>query len=618
MLVEKYYPHNMLSLSKIVCFYLVFTFPAFTASEEVIFPDYCWDDINLFHGTSKYSDMTLLNALLRTKTSFGREALAQFLASEQAVDMSILHERQQIIKSLGGLKGVQKLIDIIKTKEEDLNSFYDVKSIFHSFSDSSDIVKKFYYSSKNNANKGCRQLFFRKLLISDLYNIFIKQYNNGICLVCFVASYLMWHGSLLLILSQFIPIPFFREVVNIIGTVQFLSFLKKSDALVQNILSGMCLCVGFVTSVLSYFKVIKRYRVYKKVFKQIQDKVVAIQVLVRAIIEIRSLVDGFARLKFLIPSINTLLSQDTSGGDLARLLYICKTIDINNVRYFSYGSVLVISLFRIFYDHKWLFKNILQEIGVLDMYVSLSRLMTEQALNTRYCYTTFISSTTPYLDIVGLWNPLLKDCEIVTNDVALGRDFTNMILCGHNGGGKSTYLKALLIAVLLSQTFGITPATKMIMTPFRYIRSLSSINEELLDSDSLFMSEIKRLGDYVKLCQFVKEGEFVFTVFDEPLHGTDSLSAVALLKAIFKHLSSNNNLLQVISTHYRDIMSLEQDINEKFRNYLVQIEFFDDDRFKYTYKIIPGISHRSVALNIAADKGIPMDIVDMARQERLS
>ena len=596
--------------------YIVFIFFVFSSLGEVIYPNYCWHDVNLFSGTYKYPDMTLLNAISRTKTSFGKEALVKFLSSAQTIDISTLSARQQIIKSVGLLHGLQGLIEIIKTKEEDLNSFYDAQSMFYKFNSSSYLLKKFYYVDKNNANKGYRQLFFRKLLMSDLYNIFIKQYNNGFSLVCFVASYLLRKDShSLFILSQFIPIPFFREIVNIIGSLKFLFSLKLSNVSPQNIFSGLFLCVGVVTTVLSYVKVFKRYRVYEKVFKKIQNKVVALQVLVRAIKEISSTVSCNSVLKTLIPSINSLLSQAGAGNDLSTLLTICNSIDINNVRYLSCDSVVVLSLFRIFYDYKDLFKNILEEIGVLDMYVSLSQLMREQTATTKYCYTTFISSPTPYVDIVALWNPLLHGDNIVTNDIVIGRDFTNMILCGHNGGGKSTYLKSLIISVLLSQTFGISPAAKMIMTPFKHIRSLSSINEELTDSDSLFISEIKRLIDYVKLCQSVSEGEFIFTVFDEPLHGTDSVSAVALLKAIFKYLANNNNLLHVISTHYSNVVSLESWNNEKFRNYLVQIEFFDDDRFKYKYKIIPGVSKRSVALNIATAKGLPVDIVARAKKE---
>ncbi|MBQ0140584.1 MAG: hypothetical protein KBT36_14975 [Kurthia sp.] len=217
-----------------------------------------------------------------------------------------------------------------------------------------------------------------------------------------------------------------------------------------------------------------------------------------------------------------------------------------------------------------------------------------------------------------MWNPFIDPEKVITNDVIIGDDFTNMILCGHNGGGKSTYLKALIIAMLLSQTFGIAPAKEMTMTLFKYIRIMSTINEEFNDSDSLFKSEIKRLRDYINLCKFVKDNEFICTVFDEPLHGTDSTSAVVLLKSIFKYLSSNKKLLQVISTHYRDIISLEDYKKERFRNYLVEVKFLDDDNFEYTYKIIPGNPKRSIALNIASKEGLDKDVLLLAKKEQSS
>ena len=598
-------------MSLLYIFFSVFVFKSFG---EAIYPDYCWKDINLFSGSSKYPEETLLNAILRTKTSSGREALIRFLASEQTADIDTLKSRQQVIKTIDALE-LSEIIDLLEAKEKELSSFFDVKSTFYNFSDSVDIIKKFYYHGKNNANKGCRQLFFRKLVISDLYNIFIKQYNNGLSLVCFVASYLLREKKLdaLFILAQFIPFPFFREVINIIGTIKLLSIQTKFT--ISLFLAWLFLFGGLITTILSYIKIIRRYKSYKKIFKQVQDKVVALQTLIYAIIKLHRLISKNPILNSLIPHINVFLDQETSGNALSIFLKTFKTVDFKNVKYFSYNSVVMLALFRAFYDHKELFKNILKEIGEVDMYLSLARLLKEKT-NTPWCYTDFILSPKPYVDIADLWNPLIKNANVVTNDVNIGRDFANMILCGHNGGGKSTYLKSLIIAVLLSQTFGICPARKMVMTPFKYIRSMSSINEELADSDSLFMSEIKRLSEYIKLCQSVQKGEFIFTVFDEPLHGTDSTSAVVLLKSIFKFLASNENLLHIISTHYRDVISLEYENNKKFKNYLVQIKFTDDDNFKYTYKVVPGISTRSVALNIAADKGVPREVIAMAKKEQ--
>ena len=58
----------------------------------------------------------------------------------------------------------------------------------------------------------------------------------------------------------------------------------------------------------------------------------------------------------------------------------------------------------------------------------------------------------------NIWNPFLNSLKAVKNDFELGKENPNNILItGPNASGKSTFIKSVVLGVLMSQTISIYP-----------------------------------------------------------------------------------------------------------------------------------------------------------------
>lgn len=601
----------------------------YSDSENVI--DYSsWNDIKLFYGTKNNPNYNLIKTINNCETILGEGVLAYNLATP-IKDIQEIKRRQKVIKTIIEnnelFDNISSTINQFKDYEGNILNFFDETSSFSNFEKNETLIKKFYYEKRNNVNKNLRQMTVRKIFKSDIWNIFMKPYFNGFGFLGYEIAYLL-AGNIpaFFYIAQCIPIPIFRECVNIVGAGFLIKSLKTlaETNIIRVIFSGLFFLVGIVGTIWSGFKIAKKYKEYKNTIAPLVEQIRSLQIMFKTMLELEKIFSEDSQLKELLNDnflgIKELIKKMQEHNELGFFLRCLENVNFERCNYLSSKNALVLVLYKIFCDHKDEFKRALCEIGRVDMFLSFAKLMKqaeEKNKNIKYCFSEFCEKNNPILKIKGLWNPYLDSLKVITNDVSLGDNFTNIIICGHNGGGKSTYLKALFIALLLSQTFGIAPAETIYTSYFKKIISFSNIEDELADSDSLFMLEFKRLKEYVDMCKALKKDEFIFSIFDEPMHGTDSDSAVALLKGIFKHLAYNNskNLLHVISTHYRGIIELEEE-SSYFKNFIVKI---DNDpktgKIYYLYKIIPGISRKSIAIDIASEKGLDKDILEIVKSE---
>lgn len=188
-------------------------------------------------------------------------------------------------------------------------------------------------------------------------------------------------------------------------------------------------------------------------------------------------------------------------------------------------------------------------------------------------------------------NPLIQALNI--SDISLGpaavpstASFTGIshhaVLTGPNGGGKSSFLRALLQCVLLSHSYGVAPAEKFT------IRKLSWISSGLRLQDSpgtlsLFESEVYFASKILKRSKL--EG-FGLVIYDELFHSTNppdgTLTASKFLEALWK----KSAIISVVSTHVFDIV---EKAPETVQRICCEAEKGKRDTIKFLYDVRPGI-----------------------------
>ena len=124
-----------------------------------------------------------------------------------------------------------------------------------------------------------------------------------------------------------------------------------------------------------------------------------------------------------------------------------------------------------------------------------------------------------HVEATALAHPLMRP-ESIANDVTLGADNPSLlIVSGSNMSGKSTFLRAIGLNVVLAQMGAPVRATSFRMSPLAVGASIRVL-DSLLEGHSRFYAEILRLKHIVDLARETN-GATLF-LLDEVLSGTNS------------------------------------------------------------------------------------------------
>ncbi|TSJ81181.1 hypothetical protein FPG78_04230 [Cardinium endosymbiont of Dermatophagoides farinae] len=324
-----------------------------------------------------------------------------------------------------------------------------------------------------------------------------------------------------------------------------------------------------------------------------------------------------------IQPISALLARSNESSEFGNLLRYLESLPLRSWSYLWNNAGKLLASYKLFVEHKAVFHDAMYALGELDTFLAMATLMQETAAINgphRYTFTKFLSSklyTKPRLSFVEMWNPMLTPTTAIGNDVTMdgATKSQNIILTGPNAGGKSTFLTGVAITILLSQTFGIAPAKSCEMTPFSKINTYIDITDDIAAGKSFFMAEVDRFQSHLNLLKQLKEREFSFTIFDEPFSGTNPIEGAAAEYSVLNYIARYSNALNIVATHYPIVMLLEKREPQKgFKNYKVFIKpMGKDGKIQYTYKVVPGASNQTIAIDILAEQGYAAEMLQQAR-----
>lgn len=244
-----------------------------------------------------------------------------------------------------------------------------------------------------------------------------------------------------------------------------------------------------------------------------------------------------------------------------------------------------------------------QWVGELDVYVALATLLKDGAICLPAQAAT--PTTTPHLEITGLYHPALAT---PTHNDAHWLTAKHVLLTGPNRGGKSTFCKSVGLAVLCAQTWGFAWASAMTYTPFAALETALS-PADVLGRLSLFESEIEFAKGVLARADKDKgeENGPMFVMMDEIFHSTNAHDGVEASRIFLKKLYDKQNVLSLISTHYRE---LPESFEESAAGWYMEcLEDVQDSattkKLTYTYKVkTGGVSEHSSVFEILQERGL--------------
>jgi DNA mismatch repair ATPase MutS len=202
------------------------------------------------------------------------------------------------------------------------------------------------------------------------------------------------------------------------------------------------------------------------------------------------------------------------------------------------------------------------------------------------------------IEAEGLAHPLLPESRAVRNDTALGSQGRLLMISGSNMSGKSTWLRAIGVNLVLASAGAPVRARKLRLTPVRIgacIRTTDSLQEGV----SRFYAEIQRLAAIVKLA-----GQGVPLVFllDEVLSGTNShdrrIGASCVALALVQR-----GAVGLMTTHDLALTRIVEEIEPPGQNFHFEDQL-QDGRMSFDYRLRPGIVEKSNALELMRSVGL--------------
>ena len=562
-------------------------------------------DLEIFVDNENKTKNTVFQKLNKTESLFGQSYLIEML-KKPIRDITILEQRQSIVSKIITNKDLNKLLKsrLMNFTNMESNIMWFWKEHDESMNDL--VYFNFPYLQFLNdfLNKNDNVMYFTnwyKIIITPLMTIFSPLSSVIIPLV------------MMKIMKTKIPLKTFFRILsdNLFSTKKFEAMfgdniIAKGAALLS---AGIWLLFYFQSS----YSSIQSSKSTYNFMTVLHDKVNMLS----------TILDN-------VESIDTMIKKDCKET----YIELKNTVNIKELRHNLYNLLVlfnkkicrdksclrdnkgaILFAYHNFLDDRDKLIPILKYIGKIDAFFSIAKLFEIYEDNdNKYCLVDYIQSDKPYLNIEETWHPFLNK-EPILNDVEIGNDNNRCaLITGPNAAGKSTFIKTLIMNIYLSQTIGIAAATKMEITPFQLIDTYLHI-PDCKGRDSLFEAEMHRCKKYINLIKNMKEDEFAFVVMDEMFSSTNYVEGFSAAYAILNKISSYNNSLSLVTTHYTKLSKLEKKTNGNIKNYNFYIKRDKCDNIIYPYKIKKGVSNQFIALELLKLNNFDEDIIELAITE---
>lgn len=236
-------------------------------------------------------------------------------------------------------------------------------------------------------------------------------------------------------------------------------------------------------------------------------------------------------------------------------------------------------------------RNIYRTLGKIETSISL---LNYQSTLNYYCKASKKNDKGVYT--IELYHPLLENP--ISNDFNFKN---NVVLSGDNTSGKSTFLKAIAVNIVIAQSLGFAFAKKFEFSPGNVYTTIN-INDCLSRGESHFIAESKAILRMMNSIEANNTNNYLF--LDEIFKGTNTIERISAGLSIIKWLS-NKNCLYMISTHDVELVELAKVYN---KNYHFESSYIDGE-IVYDYLIKEGHSVTRNAISVLDSLNYPKEII---------
>jgi DNA mismatch repair protein MutS len=237
--------------------------------------------------------------------------------------------------------------------------------------------------------------------------------------------------------------------------------------------------------------------------------------------------------------------------------------------------------------------ELIDTYSILDAWCSMAKAKIKYKLT----YPKFVENDTALFNASNLFHILLT--TPVAYNVTLQKHQNFLFLTGANMAGKSTYIKAVGIAVFMAHLGMGVPASTMQLSLFDGLLSNIQVVDNIAKGESYFFNEVQRIKNTVEKINSSKKW---LVLIDELFKGTNVQDAMKCSLAVIKGLIKIENSIFILSTHLYEIgEELKPYPNIKF-NYFET--FARNGQLEFSYVLKDGISNDRLGYLILQREGV--------------
>lgn len=236
-------------------------------------------------------------------------------------------------------------------------------------------------------------------------------------------------------------------------------------------------------------------------------------------------------------------------------------------------------------------RDVFRLVGEIDAAISVAHL---QAHDKAFVVAT-VDDSAQGIHARELSHPLLVP-DAVGNDLVLAE--AGLLITGSNMGGKSTFLRAVGINVILAQSLGLAVAREFRAPPLQVSSSMQVV-DDLDGGISMYRAEVDRIGELIARSE---HGRQLF-LLDEVFRGTNANERIAGSVAVLRYLAKQS--LVIAATHDREMCDVLD--GAMTMGHFTETVEGDDVQFDYTLR--PGVLQSTNALALLERAGYPESIL---------
>jgi DNA mismatch repair protein MutS len=235
-----------------------------------------------------------------------------------------------------------------------------------------------------------------------------------------------------------------------------------------------------------------------------------------------------------------------------------------------------------------------------------------------YCKPNIVKSEKSFVDAKKLRHCLIEQFQTneiyVTNDIILGDNKTDgMLLYGTNAVGKTSFIRALGIAVILAQAGLYVPCSEFNFKPYKYIFTRIIGNDNIFKGLSTFAVEMSELRTILRL---MNENSLVLG--DELCSGTETMSAISIFIAGIQQLHKCGSSF-IFATHLHEIVDFEEItcLNKLVQKHMSVVYDKENDMLVYDRKLREGPGSNMYGLEVCKSLNLPDEFIRAAFEIRM-